>query len=104
MTSSKNVWGGPSGDLFAEMVLERLVADGFTGEVVVTPWGAPGAEGLFSVDVRRPEPGVLCEVADWIDGVRVMDSRAEDLTIEQALQYISLRCRGWSPEQAIATV
>lgn len=47
---------------------------------------------------------MLCEVADWIDGVRVMDSRAEDLTIEQALQYISLRCRGWSPEQAIATV
>lgn len=78
------------------MVLDRLAAEGFDSEVVVTR----DFEGGYSVDVLVPAPGLLCWVVDWLDGVRVLDPDAEDVTVAQALDYLSLRCHGHTPKEA----
>lgn len=104
MPESRNSWGGPSGELFADMVLERLAGEGLAGEVEVTPWSEHELEGGFSVEVRSPEPGVLCWVVDWVDGVRILDPDADDLTVAQALDYISLRSHGRTAKEASRAV
>ncbi len=86
------------------MVLERLAGEGFAGEVEVVPWPERELEGGFSVAVRSPAPGVLCWVVDWVDGVRVLDPNADDLTVAQALDYISLRSHGRTAKEASMAV
>jgi hypothetical protein len=55
----------------------------------------------FLVDVEWPgDTGALCEVADSIDGVRVMDDDGEDVSIETALRYVEARAAGTSREGA----
>jgi hypothetical protein len=54
----------------------------------------------FLVDVSwHCDLGVLCEVADRIDSVRVMDADGEDVAIEAALRYIEARAEGASREE-----
>ncbi|MFS0699051.1 hypothetical protein AB6N24_03655 [Cellulomonas sp. 179-A 4D5 NHS] len=102
MSESRNSWGGLSGELFADMILERLAGEGFAGEVEVMPWSE--LEGGFSVTVRSPEPGVLCWVVDWVDGVRILDPNADDLTVAQAMEYICLRSHGHTAKEASKAV
>lgn len=90
-------WSGPSGDEFARLVRERLRGiPGVTTEVrPIDP--AVATPASFLVDVEWPGGGgVLCEVADSINGVRVLDADAEDVNIETALRYIQARAAGTS--------
>jgi hypothetical protein len=90
-------WSGPSGDEFARLIGERLrgVA-GLTVEVrQIDP--AVATPASFLVDVHWPaDRGVLCEVADSIDTVRVMDDHGEDVSIDAALRYLEARAAGTS--------
>lgn len=77
------------------MIAERL--RGVSGLVVkvrrIDP--AVSTPSSFLIDVSWPgDVGVLCEVADTIDGVRVMDDDGEDVSIEMALRYIEARASG----------
>lgn len=82
------------------MVVERLAEEGLAVEVEVTPWSEQEIKGGFSVTVQSPKPGVLCWVVDWVDGVRILDPDADDLTVTQALEYISLRSHGRTAKEA----
>lgn len=44
------------------------------------------------------------EVADWIDGVRILDPDGEDVSVEQGLAYLAARIRGDEPGQALLRV
>ena len=87
-------WEGPSGDAFALMVRRRL--GGVPGvEVNVTPLdGEPPSS--FLVDVDWSGGGLLCEVSDSVDGVRVLDDDGEDVSVDAALRYIAARAAGTS--------
>jgi len=94
-------WPGPSGEAFARMVAHRLRAfPGVTTQVhQVDP--AVSTPASFLVHVDWPEGrGVLCEVADSIDAVQVMDDDGEDVDIESALRYNQARVAGASPQDA----
>lgn len=91
MTSS---WAGPSGDAFARMVRRRL-GKKRGAQVNVTPLsGEPPTH--FLVDVDWSGGGLLCEVSDSVDGVRVIDDDGEDVNVEAALRYITARAAGTS--------
>lgn len=94
-------WHGSSGEAFAGMVTERLAGvPGLTTEVRRVD-AAVGTTASFLVDVTWPgDAGVLCEVADAIDGVCVMDDDGEDVSIEAALRYIEARASGSSRSYA----
>ena len=91
-------WAGPSGDAFAVMVRRRL--GGVPGaEVNVTPLGGePPAS--FLVEVGWSAGGLLCEVSDSVNGVRVLDDDGEDVSVEAALRYIAARAAGISKSGA----
>jgi hypothetical protein len=96
----KTPWSEPSGDSFAGLAKERLrgVPDVTIGvrqidQAVATP-------ASFLVDIAWPGGGVLCEVADSIEGVRVMDEDGEDVSVESALRYITARAAGASRKDA----
>jgi len=102
-TRRPNVWQGDSGELFAEMVREQLDKEGRTADVEVNPVSptvAPPGAYLVSVEVHDG-PDLFFEVADWVDGARVMDPHGEDLSRAEALRYLQLRCGGKSPVEAL---
>lgn len=43
---------------------------------------------------------LLFEVDDWVDGVRVMDPRGEDVSVGQAVDYFAARAVGHTREEA----
>jgi hypothetical protein len=90
-------WSGSSGDEFAQLIGERL--RGVAGLAVevrrIDP--AVSTPASFLVDVQWPAGlGVLCEVADSIGTVRVMDGDGEDVSVAVALRYIEARATGAS--------
>lgn len=89
-----------SGEAFAHLAKERLrgVSD-VTIEVRQVD-RAVATHASFLVDVMWGGGSVLCEVADSIDGVRVMDPHGEDVSVERALRYISARAAGVSRAEA----
>jgi hypothetical protein len=93
-------WRGSSGEAFAQMIRERLagVPDLTTTVRAVDP--AVSTPASFLVDVSWAGGGLLCEVADSIDGVRVIDDDGEDVTVVAALRYIAARAAGTSKEGA----
>lgn len=103
ITGRPNVWGGRSGDAFAERVREVVNDCGRTANVDVTPVSEQiASSGGYLVRVSVHEgPGLLYEVADWVQGARVMDPDGEDLTLEEALRYLRLRIIGLSPSEAL---
>jgi hypothetical protein len=98
-----NVWGGESGDLFAAMVREQLDGEGIASEISVRPVRPEAApSGAFLVDVVVNDgPSVLFTVANWFDGVQVIDPNGEDLTVAQALAYVGHRADGLQPRAAL---
>jgi hypothetical protein len=55
----------------------------------------------YLVDISFPgDLGVLCEVADSLHDVRVMDPDGMDVTVEEALAYVHNRADGMSPTEA----
>jgi hypothetical protein len=98
-----NVWGGNSGELFADLVREHLGAEGQIARVAVRPVSLEAApSGAYLVDVEvKDGPALLFEVADWIEGARVMDPDGADLSRAEVLNYIRLRCRGKSARDAL---
>jgi hypothetical protein len=102
-TQRPNVWDGNSGELFAELVRGQLDREGRTARVEVLPVKPQAAPaGAYLVDVAVQDgPGLLFEMADWIDGARVMDPHGDDLSRTEALNYLHLRCSGKSPRDAL---
>lgn len=97
------MWGGRSGDAFAERVLEVVNDCGRIANVDVTPVReqvAPPGAYLVQVSVHEG-PDLLYEVADWVQGARIMDPDGEDLSLEEALRYLRLRIRGLPPSEAL---
>lgn len=98
------VWNGrPSGDQFAELLAQRADALGLRVSIEVTPWQLDGAYGV-SVDWPKSQAGVLFEVADWLDGVRILDPNGEDDSVEQGLAYFAARSQGHSATQALRRI
>jgi len=61
------------------------------------------AVGAYHVSIdwdAGPDSGLLCEVVDWVDRVRILDLNGEDVTVEQALAYFAARAMGGSPKEA----
>ncbi|WP_020386938.1 hypothetical protein [Kribbella catacumbae] len=84
-------------------MLEVVNDCGRTANVAVSPVSeqvAPPGAYLVEVSVREG-PDLLYEVADWVQGARIMDPNGEDLTVEEALQYLRLRIGGLSPSEAL---
>jgi hypothetical protein len=48
--------------------------------------------------------GLLFEVADWVNGARVLDPGDHDLTVDQAIRYTVLRAQGASAASALNQV
>lgn len=62
--------------------------------------GGVGSPGAYRVDVAWDgDAGVLCELVDRVDGVRVMDPDGEDVTVEVSLRYIQARAAALSPRE-----
>lgn len=93
------IWKGePSGQFFAALLRERARQIGVQVAVEVVP---SEAVGRYIVDIdwdAKPDDGFLCEVADWVNGVRIVDPHGEDVTVEQALTYFAARATGTSPQ------
>jgi len=94
--------GGLAGDQLATMLKERAASLGFEVQVEVQVW-TPGNYGV-SVDWPGNPNGLRFEVADGLDGVRVLDPDGEDLTTQQALDYFSARLAGHTPKAAMALI
>ncbi len=95
------VWRGlPSGEVFTDAVRERADRSGVTAHVYVTAWELKGAYGV-SVDWRSGD--AMYEVADWVARARVLDT-GDDLSLDQALDYLAARMSGLRPEEAARQV
>ena len=79
------------------MVRGRAERLGVTAYVDVTAWELQGAYG---VTVDWPSGDAMYEVADWVPGARVLDT-GDDLSLDQALDYLSARVSGLRPEEAV---
>jgi hypothetical protein len=98
-----NVWGGSSGAVFANLLRERAVQEGLVIDVDVRPVSskaAPPGAYLVSVDFTDLE-GPLFDVADWVETVRIMDPRDEEVSLARALNYAVLRGKRHSPTRAL---
>lgn len=93
--------GQPSGDAFAALVRARADRLGIPATVKVLPWKLAGSYGV-TVDWEGDD--LMYEVADWVDGARVLDPGDHDLSVDQALDYLSARMSGLDSKQAIAQV
>jgi hypothetical protein len=82
------------------LVRERVDRSGVSAHVDVTAWELQGAYGV-SVDWQSGD--AMYEVADWVDGARVLDT-GDDLSLEQALDYLAARVSGLRPEEAVRQV
>jgi hypothetical protein len=73
--------------------------------VAIEPWPeSPGAYGVW-VD-WGPDPETECatyEVADWVDGARVLDT-GDDVTLGEALDYLTVRLSGVPDKEALDRV
>ena len=96
----------PFADRFADLVLDRLSAAGISARATLRLVGAHVSDGdSYLVDVQLPNgTGVLCEVADSVPTIRVMDPNADDLPLDLAVTYLVLRGRGVSARRAHETV
>lgn len=89
------VWvGRPSGEAFADMLRVRAGAAGIAVEVEVQAWSLPGGYGVSADWGDAPDAGFFCEVADWVDGVRIFDAGDDDVSVQEALDYFDLRIKG----------
>ena len=92
------IWRGlPSGEVFADLLRQQADHLGVAVLVTVTAWELDGAYG---VTVDWPSGDAMYEVANWVDGARVLDT-GDDVTIDQAFDYLSARVAGRRPEEAI---
>ncbi len=83
------------------MVKGRLVGVPDLAVSVRALSGSVELAGACLVDVVWDKgPGVLCELVDWVDGVRVMDPDGEDDTVEVSLRYIQARPAALSPRDS----
>lgn len=59
------------------------------------------SQSAFIIDVSwRGCLGLMCEVADWVDGVRILDPHGEDVTVDVGLRYVEARASDLSPRRA----
>jgi hypothetical protein len=80
------------------LVRARTEKLGVAARVEVTPWKLAGSYG---VTVGWETGDLMYEVADWVDGARVLDPGDHELSVDQALDYLSARMSGVDPNQAI---
>jgi hypothetical protein len=100
------VWEGvPSGEKFAALLRARAEQLDVAVQVEVQPWAElPGAFGVFVDWGPDPETdSATYEVADWVDGARVLDT-GDDVTLADALDYLSVRLSGAPPKEALDRV
>ena len=93
---------GASGAQLATMLEHRAQTLHTPVQIEVTEW-EPGQFGV-SVDWAADGDGLLLEVCDWVDGVRLLDPHGEDVSVDQALDYFAARLSGRTRHQAMASV
>jgi hypothetical protein len=91
---------------FAVEVVARLAEEGVEAEAEVSPvWVDGSGAGSYYVSVvEGGTAAVLCEVADHLPGVRLLDPYGEDVSRDDALAYVVRRELGASPRDAAAAV
>jgi hypothetical protein len=96
------IWEGfPSGERLAALLRVRAEQLGVAAQVKVMAWAVPGAFGVFVSWGTDPEmDGAGYEVADWSDGVRVLET-ANVVALDEALDYLSLRVSGLPRQGAL---
>jgi hypothetical protein len=99
------VWHGiPSGEQYAALLRQRANRLGVAVEVEVRAYDPAGSYGIIAEWCRAADNSVLYEVADWVDGVRVLDPNGEDISIDEGLDYFAARAGGASAKQALDVV
>jgi hypothetical protein len=94
--------GQPSGETFAELLRNRAARQGVAADVEVESLDLPG---LFEVTVRWNAGQEIFEVGDWFDTARVYDDRgSSDVTVDEAVDYLSARLSGLTQEDAFQAV
>lgn len=76
------------------MLRGRAEQVGVPVEVEVEAWSHPGGYGVDADWGEGLDAEFSCEVADWVDGVRLLDSGDADVTVAQALGYFEARLQG----------
>jgi hypothetical protein len=95
------IWQGePSGQRFAALLSERASQTGIRVTVDVVPMKEVDGYLVNLHWEAEPDDGLLYEVVDWVNGVRIMDPHGEDVTVEQSLVYFTARTKGTSPQDA----
>ena len=100
MSADLPVMEPPSGSQayrFCELVRLRSSTIGVDVAITCQLWSAGGY--IVDVDVSA-HLGLLFEVDDWVDGVRVMDPHGEDVTVAEAVDYFAARATGHPPDEA----
>jgi hypothetical protein len=94
---------------FAAFVHARLDYEGLTAEVAWEASNLPGATGVWLVEVDWPTPwpddpeatsGMAFLLSDNVTRVALIDPDQEDVTPEQAIEYLIERMHGRSPKEA----
>jgi hypothetical protein len=90
--------GVPAGQL-RELVARHLEDIGAVGSIAVVPYEVPGVYGL---DIELAGgPSLLLEATEDWPGVRILDPDGEDVTVRQALDYITFHHVGEEPSEAL---
>ena len=93
---------GSSGRQLSTLLESRARSLGIAVHVTVTEW-EPGHFGV-SVDWASDPEGLLMEVSDRVDGVRLLDPHGDDVSVDEALDYFAARLSGATRRQATASV
>jgi hypothetical protein len=94
--------GQASGEAFAGRLRERADSLDLPTVIGVQPWEQSGAYGVSVAWGNGPEQAVMYEVADWVDGCRVLDHHGADLTVAQGVTYFEAVAAGMSYRQALS--
>jgi hypothetical protein len=98
-------WHGmPSGEQFAALLRQRANDLGVTIDVEVRAYDLAGSYGVIAEWGRAAANTLMYEVADWVDGVRVLDPKDEDVSIDEGLDYFVARIAGATAKQAVDVV
>lgn len=90
------VWQGQSnGEAFSSRLRERADPLDLPAVIEVQPWEQSGGCGVSVEWGDGPDQAVMYEVADCVDGCRVLDHHGEDMTVAQGARVLRGR-RGWA--------
>ena len=94
---------GASAHELRELVARHLENLEVVGSVAVVPYSTPGSFGLDIDIVDGPSLWLEATETTW-NSVRILDPDGEDVTLHQALDYLTLRQAGETPGEALKAV